>query len=129
VADVESPLSPLKIAEYQALGVPVVASGGGGILESVTPGASGLVVPSANAAALAAAIRSLRNDPALARRLAAGGRRRMSGRTWPKIAGRIARAVPRMPKRRVAAPAPAGYAPAAEAPLFMAAGGSDRSRS
>src|SRR5436189_6187527 len=55
---------------------PVIASRVGGIPDIVEDGVSGLLVPPGDADALAAAVRRLRDDPDLARRLGEGGRRR-----------------------------------------------------
>lgn len=60
----------LSIMEALAAGVPVVATGVGGVLEMVTDGESALLVPPKDAGALAAAIHRLATDPALASRLA-----------------------------------------------------------
>jgi len=57
-------------------GVPVIASNLGGLPEIVTHGETGLLAEN-NAQAIAEAIRQLRGDPALARRLGAEGRRRV----------------------------------------------------
>jgi glycosyltransferase involved in cell wall biosynthesis len=55
-------------------GVPVVASKIGGLPEAVTQGENGFLVEN-DPAAIAAAIRALRSDPELARRMGAAGRR------------------------------------------------------
>jgi hypothetical protein len=57
-------------------GVPVIASNLGGLPELVTHGETGLLVEN-DAGAIADAIRQLRGDPALGRRLGAEGRRRV----------------------------------------------------
>jgi glycosyltransferase involved in cell wall biosynthesis len=54
--------------------VPVIGSNSGGTPELVTDGRTGLLYPPGDAGALAAAIARLMDDPALARRLAEGGR-------------------------------------------------------
>src|SRR2546422_8117848 len=59
---------------------PVIASRVGGIPDIVEDGVSGLLVPPGDAHALAAAVRRLRDDPDLARRLGEGGRRRLRER-------------------------------------------------
>ncbi len=53
---------------------PVVASATQGLVEIVTDGATGLLVPPADAAALADAVARLADDPAFATRLATAGR-------------------------------------------------------
>ena len=68
---------------------PVIASRVGGIPDVVEDGVSGLLVPPGDAAALAAAVRRLRDDPDLARRLGEGGRRRLREQfNWPAIVRR-----------------------------------------
>src|SRR2546430_12714602 len=56
---------------------PVIASRVGGIPDIVEDGVSGLLVPPGDADALAAAVRRLGDDPALARRLGEAGRGRL----------------------------------------------------
>jgi glycosyltransferase involved in cell wall biosynthesis len=61
------------VLEAWAAGKPVVAAVAAGPVEIMTDEKSGLLVPIDDADALAAAIRRILDDPALARRLAAGG--------------------------------------------------------
>jgi glycosyltransferase involved in cell wall biosynthesis len=70
----------LAVIEAQAAGVPVVATPVGGIRETVVDGETGLLVPTRDPAALAAAIRRLLDDRDLARRLADEARRRVRER-------------------------------------------------
>jgi glycosyltransferase involved in cell wall biosynthesis len=65
------------LAEAMALKVPVVATPVTGIPELVEDGQTGLIVPERDAAALAAAIRRLIEEPETARRLAEAGRARV----------------------------------------------------
>jgi glycosyltransferase involved in cell wall biosynthesis len=67
---------PLSMLEAMAARRPVVATRVGGIPEVVEDGASGLLVPEAAPDRLREAIGRIREDRALAERLAAGGRRR-----------------------------------------------------
>ena len=68
---------------------PVIASRVGGIPDIVEDGVSGLLVPPGDADALAAAVRRLGDDPALARRLGEAGRRRLREQfSWPAIVQR-----------------------------------------
>jgi glycosyltransferase involved in cell wall biosynthesis len=77
------------LLEAMAFRVPVVASRLGGITDIVADGETGLLVPPGDATALAAALRSLAEDPALAARLAEGGRRLLAERfSWPAITER-----------------------------------------
>jgi len=55
--------SPLKLAEYLAAGLPVVAPASGQLAERLTDGVDAIVVPPHDVAALAAALRRLRDDP------------------------------------------------------------------
>jgi glycosyltransferase involved in cell wall biosynthesis len=63
--------------ESMAAGRPLVATRVGGLAEVVEDGASGLLVPPGDAAALAAALARLLDDPALAARLAAAAAARV----------------------------------------------------
>ncbi|MEO6221809.1 MAG: glycosyltransferase family 4 protein [Vicinamibacterales bacterium] len=65
---------PLALVEAMALGVPVVSTPVNAIPEAVEHDMTGLLVPPGNAEALAEAILRLRNDPALAQRLATAAR-------------------------------------------------------
>ncbi len=67
----------LVAMEAGAAGLPVVASTHGGVAEVVRDGETGLLVPPGNPTALAAAIRLLADDPALAERMGQAGRRRV----------------------------------------------------
>jgi glycosyltransferase involved in cell wall biosynthesis len=66
---------PVSLIEAMAAGVPVLSTASGAIPELVTEG-SGLLVPPADAPALAAALERLR-DPELRRQLSAAGRERV----------------------------------------------------
>ncbi|HEX7085343.1 MAG TPA: glycosyltransferase [Vicinamibacterales bacterium] len=68
---------PVSLMEAQARGVPVVATRHSGIPELVVHGRTGLLVDEHDAEGLASAVQKLAADPALARRLAAAGRRRV----------------------------------------------------
>jgi glycosyltransferase involved in cell wall biosynthesis len=63
-----------SILEAMALGVPVVCTDSGGPREFIRDTANGLLVPPDDPDALVAAIASVVDDPALARRLGAAGR-------------------------------------------------------
>lgn len=71
---------PLVALEAMALGRPVVATAVGGTPEAVEDGVTGRLVPPADPAALAAALRALLDDPAKAAALGAAGRRRVDER-------------------------------------------------
>jgi glycosyltransferase involved in cell wall biosynthesis len=71
---------PLGVAtmEAMAMQVPPVVTDAGGVPELVTSGVHGLLVPPRDAGALATALRTLRDDPALCRRLGDAGRARVA---------------------------------------------------
>ena len=64
--------SCLALIEGMSLGIPSVASDGGGNPLVITHGERGLVVPAGDAAALAEAVLTIKNDPALYRRFSEG---------------------------------------------------------
>ena len=66
--------SPLKVFEYLAAGLPVVASAVGQIPSLIGHGTTGMLVPPGDGEALANALLTLRNDPALRSRLGAAAR-------------------------------------------------------
>ena len=72
---------PTALAEALWFGLPVVATGVGGISDLVSGGVEGFLVPPGRPRPLAAALRRLRDDPALRRRLAAAAAVR--GRSLP----------------------------------------------
>jgi glycogen synthase len=75
--------------EAMACETAVVASAVGGILEVVEDGKTGLLVPPARPDELAAAIRRLLDDPALARAMGQAGRRRVEEKfSWASVAER-----------------------------------------
>jgi glycosyltransferase involved in cell wall biosynthesis len=67
---------PLAVLEYMAAGLPVVATGVGGVPEIVRDGETGFLVAPRNPAALAERIGRLLDDRALAREMGERGRRR-----------------------------------------------------
>ena len=68
---------PMAVLEAMAAGLPVVASRVGGLPELVLDGETGLLVPPGQPAALAVALETLLDDPALRERLGAAGRARV----------------------------------------------------
>ncbi|MEX0616721.1 MAG: glycosyltransferase family 4 protein [Candidatus Woykebacteria bacterium] len=63
----------MVIIEAMACGIPVIGTDIGGIPETIVNGQDGIIVPPANSEALASAIRSIVNDPELARRMGKSG--------------------------------------------------------
>jgi glycosyltransferase involved in cell wall biosynthesis len=82
--------SPLKVYEYMAAGLPVVASRVGQIAELIEDEVNGLLCPPGDASALAEAIDRLRREPEMRRRLGRAARVTISrDYTWDAIARRI----------------------------------------
>jgi glycosyltransferase involved in cell wall biosynthesis len=81
--------SPLKLYEYLAAGLPVVASAVGQVPDILEHGRAGLLVPPGDPAALAQALRTLALRPATARRLRSRARRLAVTRyTWQRTVER-----------------------------------------
>lgn len=82
--------SPLKVVEYAAAGLPVVASAVGQIPHLVHDGVTGLLVPPSDPEALATAVDALVRVPSRARRLGAAARARAEARhTWDTVLDRV----------------------------------------
>lgn len=81
--------SPLKLLEYQAAGLAVVASDVGQVPLLATHQVDALLVPPGAPGPLAVALAVLASDPATVRRLGAAGRRRVvATRTWRHVVTR-----------------------------------------
>jgi glycosyltransferase involved in cell wall biosynthesis len=78
--------SPLKIFEAMGAGVPVVVSDLPAIREVIRDGSNGLLVPPGDPDALAAALRKVIEDPALAEALARQARRDAEAHSWERRA-------------------------------------------
>jgi glycosyltransferase involved in cell wall biosynthesis len=86
--------SPLKLAEYLAAGLPVVAPAVGQLAERLTDGVDAILVPPHDVAALSAALRRLRDDPEERARLGKGARAAaQAGWSWEHQVQRVAEAV------------------------------------
>lgn len=82
--------SPLKVYEYMAAGLPIVASAVGQVAETVVDGRTGLLCPPGDPVALAGALERLRLDSALRARLGRAARAcAVREHTWAAAAGRI----------------------------------------
>ncbi|MDR7545124.1 MAG: glycosyltransferase family 4 protein [Armatimonadota bacterium] len=77
--------APMKLAEYAAMGRPMVAPDRPNIRELFVPGQEITLVPPGDARALAEAIWALAQDPEAARRMAAAARARVLGCTWEAL--------------------------------------------
>ena len=71
---------PNSVIEAMAAGLPVIATGAGGLLDLVDNGRTGILVPPCDPDALGQAITSLVNDPARAHRLGAEARTDIASR-------------------------------------------------
>jgi glycosyltransferase involved in cell wall biosynthesis len=84
--------SPLKVYEYMAAELPIVASRIGQLAQTLRHEETGLLCPPGDAVALAAALDRLRRDPALRKRLGAAARATaLEKHTWGAVARRILR--------------------------------------
>ena len=84
--------SPLKVYEYMAAGLPVVASRIGQLAEVITDGETGLLCSAGDAVSFAAAFEVLMDDPKLRRQLGEAARAHVRDKhTWDQVAQRILR--------------------------------------
>ena len=82
--------SPLKVYEYMAAGVPVVASRIGQLANLIQDGVNGVLCPPGDAVALAEAIEQLQQQPQLRTRLGEAGRSTvLQHYTWDAIVQRM----------------------------------------
>src|SRR4051812_15976588 len=95
----------MVLTESFAAGTPVVASDIAGYRDVLRDGVDGVLVPRADATALAEALRDLALDPARRARLAVAARERADRYAWPAGAGGVLRAC----GDAGAAPAPASW--------------------
>jgi glycosyltransferase involved in cell wall biosynthesis len=83
--------SPLKIFEYMAAGLPVVASQVGQIPRIIEHDVHGLLCEPGNVSAIVVSLRRLAQQPELRRRLGAAARQRVAKHhTWQAVVNRIA---------------------------------------
>jgi glycosyltransferase involved in cell wall biosynthesis len=91
IFDARGDTEGLGVVALEAMnyGTPVVASRIGGIPDIVEDGVTGVLVPPGDAAALAAALRRVLDEPGLARKLGEAGRRRLHEQfSWEAITAR-----------------------------------------
>ena len=81
--------SPLKVLEYLAAGLPVVASRTGPVEALVEDGRDGLLVEPGDVEALAAALRRLRDDAGLRATLGTAARSTALRHTWAGVLDRV----------------------------------------
>jgi glycosyltransferase involved in cell wall biosynthesis len=80
---------PTTVLEAMANGCPVITTTIGGMVDMVTDGESGLLVPPGDASALTAAMRRLLNDERLRASLVGGARKRVAEFTATSVAERL----------------------------------------
>lgn len=82
--------SPLKVYEYMAAAVPVVASGIGQLRDLIQSGINGILVPPGDPAALSQALENLLTDPELRGRLGRAARQTVLAQyTWDAVVQKI----------------------------------------
>ncbi len=82
--------SPLKVYEYMAAGLPVVASRIGQLAELIQDGVNGLLCPPGDSVALAGALYRLYSKPELSARLGQAARATvLREHTWEAVVQRI----------------------------------------
>lgn len=92
--------SPLKLAEYLAAGLPVVAPAVGQLVERLSDGIDALLVPPHDTQALARSLRLLRDDPTLRRRIGQAARAAAVDRwSWDRQVTGVAEAARRSTAR------------------------------
>ncbi len=92
--------SPLKLFEYMASGIPVVASDMPTFQEVLTHGKNAVLVTPGDPAALANGIRMLMDDPELASRIARAAKEDARNYTYDKRAEKILNIIKALPVRR-----------------------------
>ncbi len=75
--------------EAMACGVPVIGTAVGGLLDTVVPGVTGVLVPPRRPDRLAIAVREVLADPVGRRRMGEAGAQRANGYRWPRVAEAI----------------------------------------
>lgn len=100
-ADGDREGTPTVLMEAASSGIPIVASDIGGCRDIIVPGVSGWLVPSGDAALLAAALTEALSDPEAAQRFAGAARDRVEGFGWRLIGQRYAEAVDAIVTERI----------------------------
>ena len=89
LADGRTEGTPVVCLEAMAAGLPVVASGVGGLAEVIVDGHNGLLFESGNHAMLAEKLKLVSSDAALRRKIARNARMTALDYSWPRIGARF----------------------------------------
>jgi glycosyltransferase involved in cell wall biosynthesis len=82
--------SPLKVYEYMAAGLPVIASKIGQLTEIIENGVNGILAPPGDATALATALEQLWRSPLLRKHLGNSAQEKiLQEHTWDKVVDKI----------------------------------------
>ena len=101
--------SPLKVVEYMAAGLPVVASSVGQLRDLVQHGKTGLLVRPGDAESLALALVSLAEDRRLRLRMGRRARERAERRhDWSRVTDRIEKVLAHLHRGSASGPGEAG---------------------
>jgi glycosyltransferase involved in cell wall biosynthesis len=93
--------TPVALIEAGAAGKPVVATRVGGVRDVVYEGENGLLAPPGDPAAVAAAIETILQAPALAKALGKQGRERSKGFSRERLADDLARLYRELMERKI----------------------------
>jgi len=93
--------SPLKVWEYAAAGVPIVASASGDLPDRFPHRSAALLHPPGRVGKIVKHVEKLRKNPELGRRLARRARRVAKLHTWDRLAARFATMAERLVARRI----------------------------
>ena len=80
--------SPLKVFEYMAAGLPIVATRIGQLEEIIQPGETGILVRPGDAAGMAQAVAELESQPELRARIGEAARQTVQNHTWDHVLDR-----------------------------------------
>ncbi|AVJ15849.1 glycosyl transferase [Serratia sp. MYb239] len=92
-AEAEPYFSPLKVFEYAAAGLPIVAGAHGQLTDILLHGETALMFTPGDSQALTRHLLALADDPALRERLGQAARRWALGQSWQRVTARMLQAM------------------------------------
>ncbi|MEB6334490.1 glycosyltransferase family 4 protein [Serratia rhizosphaerae] len=92
-AEAEPYFSPLKVFEYAAAGLPIVAGAHGQLADILLHGETALMFTPGDSQALTRHLLALADDPALRERLGQAARRWALGQSWQRVTARMLQAM------------------------------------